>query len=57
MKMSGSSHLFGSKDEAIAGVLARLDRQTSKQCRGRIFQECGTVPDPLPAEVPLVTPA
>lgn len=43
----GASHIFRSKDEAIAGVFARLDRSVCMQCRARIFQECGTIPGPV----------
>jgi len=56
MRKIGRSHLFHSKDEAIAGVFARLDRQTCMQCEARIFQECGTVPGPFSGGVLLITP-
>jgi SulP family sulfate permease len=47
MRDIGSDHIFRSKDEAFAGVFARLDRSICAQCRARIFIECATIPGPF----------
>jgi SulP family sulfate permease len=43
----GQARMFGSKDEAIAGVFAQLDRTICARCTARIFTECKTLPPPL----------
>jgi SulP family sulfate permease len=43
----GKDHVFRSKDEAFAGVFARLDRPVCMRCTARIFLECRTVPGPV----------
>ena len=44
----GRDNVFVSKDEAIAKVFARLDRNVCRRCHARIFLECRTVPAPAP---------
>lgn len=39
----GADHLFMTKKDAIADIFTRLDRETCRQCRARIFTECESV--------------
>jgi MFS superfamily sulfate permease-like transporter len=39
------------KREAVARIFDRLDRKVCSTCRARIFEECATVPGPLPEAV------
>jgi SulP family sulfate permease len=43
----GAARMFASKDEAIAGVFAQLDRDICARCHARIFTECKTLPPPI----------
>jgi SulP family sulfate permease len=43
----GRANIFATKDEAIGGVFARLDRSICRTCSTRIFRECAALP---PAE-------
>lgn len=40
----GTDHIFESKEEAIAYIYERLDRNICEQCPTRIFYECGPPP-------------
>jgi SulP family sulfate permease len=40
----GHDHVFGSNDEAIGKVFARLDKDICRRCTARIFVECATIP-------------
>jgi SulP family sulfate permease len=42
----GPGRMFASKDEAIAGVVAQLDRAVCARCTARIFLECKSLPAP-----------
>ncbi|HTT37514.1 MAG TPA: SulP family inorganic anion transporter [Burkholderiales bacterium] len=42
----GESNIFHSRDQAIAGVFARLDRSVCARCTARVFLECQTLPPP-----------
>ncbi len=44
LAMIGNENVFASKDQAIAGVFARLDRDICANCPARIFVECASVP-------------
>lgn len=44
----GADVAFSSKREAIAGVVARLDRSTCARCRARVFEECAGFAAPPP---------
>lgn len=55
MRDIGTSHIYRSKDEAIGGVFAHLDRAVCLRCEARIFLECRGVPGPLPANAPAGT--
>lgn len=39
-RMIGKDHIFESKPEAIASIVAKLDRETCKKCEAKIFTEC-----------------
>lgn len=43
----GAGRMFASKDEAIAGVFAQLDRAICARCTARIFTECKSLPPPV----------
>jgi len=43
----GPANIFATKQEAIGGVFARLDRSICSTCSARIFNECAALP---PAE-------
>jgi len=43
----GRANIFATKNEAIGGVFARLDRSICRTCSARIFNECAALP---PAE-------
>jgi len=47
LDLIGSKNIFESKDEALAEIFIRLDRETCGRCRVRIFLECLTLPPPL----------
>jgi len=42
----GESNIFHSRDQAIAGVFARLDRSICARCTARIYLECQALPPP-----------
>lgn len=42
----GAENLFASKEEAIAGIFARLDKDICARCDKRIFRECASLPAP-----------
>jgi SulP family sulfate permease len=44
LKTIGEARVFQSKDQALGGIFAVLDRDVCKACRRRIFRECQTVP-------------
>lgn len=43
-----AANVFASKDQAIAGVFVRLDRDVCSRCTKRIFQECASIPPANP---------
>lgn len=47
----GTDHIFPAKRIAIAAVFERLDRGICAHCTARVFEECGTLPPPLPPYV------
>ena len=44
MKTIGEENSFRSKSEAIVKVFNKLDPQVCRNCRLRVFNECGGVP-------------
>ena len=42
----GAENVFASKEEAIATIFARLDRDICARCDKRIFTECASLPPP-----------
>ncbi len=42
----GRENVFGSRDDVISEVFARLDKTACQRCTARIFQECRTLPAP-----------
>lgn len=40
----GEDNLFGSKEEAISSIVARLDNEICSRCEARIFRECERKP-------------
>jgi SulP family sulfate permease len=46
MKAIGEDAVFHSKDDAIARVFTRLDRDLCARCTARIFRECAALPPP-----------
>ena len=42
----GADAIFHRKEDAIAGVFARLDRAVCARCTARIFVECAGLPPP-----------
>ncbi len=42
----GAANIFATKQEAISGVFARLDRSICRTCHARIFTECASLPPP-----------
>ena len=42
----GDDAIFHRKEDAIAGVFARLDRAVCARCTARIFVECADLPPP-----------
>lgn len=40
----GVDHLFMTKKDAISHIFTRLDTETCRQCKARIFSECASVP-------------
>ncbi|HSD54337.1 MAG TPA: SulP family inorganic anion transporter [Burkholderiales bacterium] len=43
----GEDAVFHSKDDAIGGVFARLDREVCARCTARIFRECAALAPPV----------
>jgi SulP family sulfate permease len=43
MGLIGEDAVFHTKDDAIARVFARLDREVCAKCTARIFRECATL--------------
>jgi len=43
----GAENIFESKDEALAEIFTRLDREICSRCDKRIFLECMTLPAPM----------
>jgi SulP family sulfate permease len=41
----GTENVFATKAAAIAGIYPRLDVETCRRCRARIFIECARLPD------------
>jgi sulfate permease, SulP family len=50
----GADHIFATKRIAIATIFDRLDRGICAHCTIRVFEECRTLPLPVP---PLIVPA
>ena len=44
----GSDHIFPTKRIAIATIFQHLDRSVCARCQVRVFEECGTLPPPVP---------
>lgn len=44
MEKIGERNLFTTKNDAIAGVFSRLDKEICARCKARIFEECAGVP-------------
>jgi SulP family sulfate permease len=42
----GADNVYDSKDEAIASIFEKLDKDICATCTNRIFTECGS-PDPV----------
>jgi SulP family sulfate permease len=40
LELFGRDNVFGTKDEAIRAIYARLDREKCRVCTARIFDEC-----------------
>lgn len=40
VEMIGEDHIFESKPEALAAIIAKLDLETCKKCNAKIFTEC-----------------
>jgi len=53
----GESNIFHSRDQAIAGVFARLDRSICARCTARIFLECQALPLPVAPSPPAASGA
>ena len=49
----GPEHLFRSKGEAIATVFNRLDPEICRDCRLKVFLECGQIPGSASIPVPI----
>jgi SulP family sulfate permease len=47
LDLIGAKNIFESKDEALAEIFTRLDREICGRCRARIFLECLTLPPPV----------
>jgi len=47
MDLIGARNIFESKDEAIAEIFTRLDKEICARCKFRIFLECLTLPPPV----------
>jgi SulP family sulfate permease len=48
METIGMENSFRSKSEAIIKVFNKLDPQVCRNCRLRVFKECGSVPGEVP---------
>jgi SulP family sulfate permease len=48
-RLLGPEHQFPDKRSAIATIFTRLDPAICRQCTARIFEECRSVPGPVPA--------
>ena len=44
----GTDHIFPAKRIAIKTIFDRLDRDICAHCTIRVFEECGTLPPPIP---------
>ena len=49
LKAIGGANLFDSKTEAVAEIHRRLDHERCRECKTRIFRECGAVAAVAPA--------
>jgi len=48
LELFGRDNVFGTKDEAIRAIYARLDREKCRVCTARIFDECkSALPDAI----------
>ncbi len=47
----GADHIFATKRIAIATIFQRLDRRICAHCTVRVFEECQTLPPPVPLPV------
>ena len=47
LDLIGAGNIFESKDEAIAEIFTRLDKEICAHCKNRIFLECLTLPSPV----------
>src|SRR5436190_4636481 len=46
----GTDHIFPAKRIAIRTIFDRLDREICAHCTIRVFEECGTLPPPIPTK-------
>ncbi|WP_245675912.1 SulP family inorganic anion transporter [Halofilum ochraceum] len=51
----GRDHIFSRKENAIAGIFERLEREICERCTARIFNECQRVPRRTDNIVPIET--
>ena len=53
LKMIGGANLFDSKTDAIASIYKHLDPEICRNCKNRIFRECGVSEDTLSTPEPI----
>jgi len=46
LDLIGADNIFEAKDEALAEIFTRLDKNICAECTARIFLECATLPPP-----------
>jgi SulP family sulfate permease len=44
----GTDHIFPAKRVALAAIFDRLDRGICAHCTVRLYEECGSLPPPVP---------
>ncbi len=52
----GTDHIYPAKRVAIASIFTRLDRGICAHCTVRVFEECGSLPGPVPPFVEAAAP-
>jgi SulP family sulfate permease len=52
----GPDHIFPTKRIAIATIFQHLDRGICARCHVRVFEECGSLPPPLPPVARMLAP-